>query len=55
MAQGEGYSVISDLSRLNIPFTHHGRGARKLLIHDHRDVVVHFLRAYLEGIYVFKK
>jgi hypothetical protein len=40
MAQWEGYSLIADLSRLNIPFTHHGIGTRKLFIHDRRDVVV---------------
>jgi len=54
MAQREGYSLIADLSRLNIPFTHHGIGTRKLIIHDRRDIVVRFLRSYLEGIYVFK-
>jgi ABC-type nitrate/sulfonate/bicarbonate transport system substrate-binding protein len=54
MAQREGYSLIADLSRLNIPFTHHGIGTRKLIIHDQRDIVVRFLRSYLEGIYVFK-
>ena len=54
MAQREGYSLVSDLSRLNIPFTHHGIGARKQLIRDHRETAVRFLRAYLEGIYVFK-
>lgn len=54
MAQRDGYPVIADLSRLNIPFTHHGIGTRKLLIHDRRDIVVRFLRSYLEGIYLFK-
>ncbi len=54
MAQQEGYSLIADLSRLNILFTHHGIGTRKLIIHDRRDIVVRFLRSYLEGIYVFK-
>ena len=42
MAQREGYSLIADLSRLNIPFTHHGIGTRKLIIHDRRDIVVRF-------------
>lgn len=54
MAQREGYSLVSDLSQLNIPFTHHGIGARKQLIRDRRETAVRFLRAYLEGIYVFK-
>ncbi len=54
IAQREGYSLIADLSRLNIPFTHHGIGTRKRLIHDHRDMVVRFLRSYLEGIHLFK-
>ena len=54
IAQREGYSLVADLSRLGIPFTHHGIGTRKRLIHDHRDMVVRFLRSYLEGIYLFK-
>jgi ABC-type nitrate/sulfonate/bicarbonate transport system substrate-binding protein len=54
IAQREGYSLVADLSRLGIPFTHHGIGTRKRLIHDHRDIVVRFLRSYLEGIYLFK-
>jgi ABC-type nitrate/sulfonate/bicarbonate transport system substrate-binding protein len=54
IARREGYSLVADLSRLDIPFTHHGIGTRKRLIHDHRDMVVRFLRSYLEGIYLFK-
>ena len=54
IAQRDGYSLVADLSRLDIPFTHHGIGTRKRLIHDHRDMVVRFLRSYLEGIYLFK-
>jgi ABC-type nitrate/sulfonate/bicarbonate transport system substrate-binding protein len=54
IAQREGHSLIADLSHLNIPFTHHGIGTRKLIIHERRDMVVRFLRSYLEGIYVFK-
>ena len=54
MAERDGYSVIADLSRLNIPFTHHGIGTRKLMIQERRDLVIRFLRSYLEGIYVFK-
>ena len=54
MAERDGYSVIADLSRLNIPFTHHGIGTRKLMIQERRDIVIRFLRSYLEGIYVFK-
>jgi len=54
MAQRDGYSVIADLSRLNIPFTHHGIGTRKQIIHDRRDIVLRLMRSYLEGIYLFK-
>ena len=54
MAERDGYSLIADLSRLNIPFTHHGIGTRKLMIQERRDIVIRFLRSYLEGIYVFK-
>jgi hypothetical protein len=28
--------------------------AGKLMIHERRDIVVRFLRSYLEGIYLFK-
>ena len=54
MAQREGYSLVSDLSQLNIPFTHHGIGARKQLIRDRGEIAARFLRAYIESIYVFK-
>jgi ABC-type nitrate/sulfonate/bicarbonate transport system substrate-binding protein len=47
MAQRKGYSVIADLSRLNIPFTHHGIGTRKQIIHDRRDIVLRLMRSYL--------
>jgi NitT/TauT family transport system substrate-binding protein len=48
MAERDGYSVIADLSRLNIPFTHHGIGTRKLMIQERRDIVIRFLRSYLK-------
>ena len=46
--------MISDLSQLGVPYTMHGFGVRKSYIRANRDVVVRFMRAYLEGIYVFK-
>jgi ABC-type nitrate/sulfonate/bicarbonate transport system substrate-binding protein len=53
-AQREGFSVVADLSRLNVPYTLHGIGTRKSIVREKRDVAVKFLKSYLEGIYVFK-
>ena len=54
IAQREGFSVVADLSRLNVPYTLHGIGTRKSIIRDRRDIVVRFTRAYIEAIYLFK-
>jgi NitT/TauT family transport system substrate-binding protein len=54
IAQREGFSVVADLSRLNVPYTLHGIGTRKSMIRDRRDTVVRFMKAYVEAIYVFK-
>jgi len=49
-----GAALISDLSQLGVPYTMHGFGVRKSYIKANRDVTVRFMKAYLEGIYVFK-
>ena len=49
-----GATLVADLSLLNVPYTMHGFGTRKSYIRNNRDLVVRFMRAYLEGIYVFK-
>ncbi|HEV8344460.1 MAG TPA: ABC transporter substrate-binding protein [Candidatus Binatia bacterium] len=49
-----GSSLLFDLSRLGVPYSMHGFGTRKSFIRDNRDVVLRFMRAYLEGIYLFK-
>ncbi len=54
LAQRAGFATVADLSRLNVPYTLHGIGTRKSIIQTRRDVVVRFLRSYLEGIYLFK-
>jgi NitT/TauT family transport system substrate-binding protein len=54
IAQRDGFSVVADLSRLNVPYTLHGIGTRKNIIRDRRDIVIRFMRAYLEAIYLFK-
>ena len=54
IAQREGFSVVADLSRLNVPYTLHGIGTRKSIIRDRRDIVVRFMKAYVEAIYLFK-
>ena len=54
VATRAGSVVVADLSQLGVPYTMHGFGVRKSYIRANRDVVVRFMKAYLEGIYVFK-
>jgi ABC-type nitrate/sulfonate/bicarbonate transport system substrate-binding protein len=54
VAARSGAVLVSDLSQLGVPYTMHGFGTRKSYIRANRDVVVRFMKAYLEGIYVFK-
>jgi ABC-type nitrate/sulfonate/bicarbonate transport system substrate-binding protein len=54
LAQREGFTVVADLSRLNVPYTLHGIGTRKSIVREKRDLVVRFMRSYLEGIHLFK-
>ena len=53
-AQRAGFTVLADLSQLGVPYSMHGFGARKSFIQANRDVTVRFMKAYLEGIYLFK-
>ena len=54
LAIRQGSAVIADLSQLGVAYSMHGFGARKSFIQANRDVVIRFMKAYLEGIYVFK-
>jgi NitT/TauT family transport system substrate-binding protein len=54
VAARAGASLVSDLSLLNVPYTMHGFGVRKSYIRANRDVTVRFMKAYLEGIQIFK-
>ena len=54
ITQREGFSVVADLSRLNVPYTLHGIGTRKSIIRDRRDIVVRFTKAYVEAIHLLK-
>ena len=54
LAKRAGSTVLADLSQLGVPYTMHGFGVRKSFIRANRDVVIRFMKAYLEGIYVFK-
>jgi len=54
LAIRSGSAVLADLSQLGVTYSMHGFGARKSFIQTNRDVVVRFMKAYLEGIYVFK-
>lgn len=49
-----GSSLLFDLSHLGVAYSMHGFGTRKSFIRDNRDVVIRFMKAYLEGIYLFK-
>ena len=54
LAIRQGAAVVADLSQLGVVYSMHGFGARKSFIQANRDVVIRFMKAYLEGIYVFK-
>ena len=54
VASRAGASMLVDLSQLGVPYTMHGFGARKSYIQANRDITIRFMKAYLEGIYVFK-
>ena len=54
LAKRSGAVVLADLSQLGVTYSMHGFGARKSFIQANRDVVIRFMKAYLEGIYVFK-
>lgn len=54
LAKRAGFTTVADLSRLNVAYTLHGIGTRKSIIRLQRDMVVRFIKAYLEGIYLFK-
>ena len=54
VAMRAGFALLVDLSQLGVRYTMHGFGARKSYIQANRDITVRFMKAYLEGIYVFK-
>ena len=54
VARRAGAIMLADLSQLGVRYTMHGIGVRKSYIKANRDIVVRFMKAYLEGIYVFK-
>lgn len=54
VARKSGGFLLYDLSRMDVQYSMHGFGTRKSFIRDNRDTVVRFMKAYLEGIYLFK-
>ncbi len=54
VARKSGGSLLYDLSRLDVQYSMHGFGTRKSFIRENRDTVIRFMKAYLEGIYLFK-
>lgn len=54
LARRGGANLLYDLSHLGASYTLHGIGTRKSFVREHRDIVLRFMRAYLQGIYVFK-
>ncbi|HXF76512.1 MAG TPA: ABC transporter substrate-binding protein [Methylomirabilota bacterium] len=54
VARRAGATMLADLSQLGVRYTMHGFGARKSYIQANRDTAIRFMKAYLEGIYLFK-
>jgi ABC-type nitrate/sulfonate/bicarbonate transport system substrate-binding protein len=50
MALREGFSFVFDLSQLGVSCI----GSRKSIVREKRDIVIHFMKSYLEGIHLFK-
>src|SRR5215813_12278890 len=48
VAKRSGAAVLFDLSQLGAPYTMHGFGVRKSFIRVNRDIVIRFMKAYLE-------
>ena len=53
-AQRAGSNLLFDLSRLDVPYTLHGIGTRKSFLREHREIAIRYMKAYLEGIQLFK-
>jgi ABC-type nitrate/sulfonate/bicarbonate transport system substrate-binding protein len=49
-----GSHLLFDLSRLDVPYTLHGIGTRKSLLRERRETAIRYMKAYLEGIQLFK-
>jgi ABC-type nitrate/sulfonate/bicarbonate transport system substrate-binding protein len=54
VARRTGATMVADLSQLGVKYTMHGFGVRKSYIQANREVTVRFMKAYIEGIHVFK-
>lgn len=54
LSREAGANLLYDLSRLGVPYTLHGIGTRKSFVREQREIVLRFMRAYIEGIYLFK-
>jgi ABC-type nitrate/sulfonate/bicarbonate transport system substrate-binding protein len=54
LVKRSGFVALADLSQLGVAYSMHGFGSRKSFIQANRDVAIRFMKAYLEGIYVFK-
>ncbi len=55
LGERAGFRILYDLSRLEAPYTMHGIGTRRTFVRTHRESVIRFMKAYLEGIYLFKR
>ena len=54
VALRSGSSLLFDLSHFAVPYSMHGFGTRRSFLRQNRDTVVRFMKAYLEGIFLFK-
>jgi NitT/TauT family transport system substrate-binding protein len=53
-AQKAGYKDIANIASMGLEFPFSGLAAKKTYLRDHAGIVQRFLRAYVEGIAVFK-
>ncbi len=54
LAQAEGFQRLADLSSVGLAYAFGPFAARQLFLKDHPEAVRRFLRAYVEGIHLFK-
>ncbi len=54
LAQAEGFQRLADISGVGLAYAFGPFAARQLFLRSHPETVLRFLRAYIEGIHLFK-